>query len=100
MTPVASKVPDIASAPIPNTLAALHVNPETGLTSAEVDVRRKEHGYNEVAEQKGHPVLNFLAKILGTVGVDARADHGPVGACSGNTRTSPWWARCWSSTPC
>ena len=45
MTPVASKVPDIASEPIPDTLAALHVNPETGLASAEVDVRRKEYGY-------------------------------------------------------
>ena len=65
MTPVASKVPDIASEPIPDTLAALHVNPETGLASAEVDVRRKEYGFNEVAVQKGHPVLKFLAKFWG-----------------------------------
>ena len=48
-----------------DTLAALHVNPETGLTHAEVDARRKEHGYNEVAEQKGHPVLMFLGKFWG-----------------------------------
>ena len=52
-----AKPPDIASASVPDTLAALHVNPDTGLTRAEVDVRRKEHGYNEVAEKKGHPVL-------------------------------------------
>ena len=45
--------PDIASASVSDTLAALHVNPETGLTHAEVDVRRKENGYNEVAEKKG-----------------------------------------------
>ncbi len=57
--------PDIASASIPDTLAALRVNPDSGLTRAEVDVRRKEHGYNEVAEQKSHPVLMFLGKFWG-----------------------------------
>jgi plasma-membrane proton-efflux P-type ATPase len=60
-----AKPPDIASASVPDTLAALHVNPDTGLTPAEVDVRRKEHGYNEVAEEKGHPVLIFLRKFWG-----------------------------------
>jgi magnesium-transporting ATPase (P-type) len=61
--PTTGKAPDIASVPVPDTLAALHVNPETGLTHAEVEVRQKEHGYNEVAEQKGHPVLIFLGKF-------------------------------------
>ncbi len=51
--PADSKPPDIASASVPDTLATLHVNPETGLTHAEVDVRRKENGYNEVAEKRG-----------------------------------------------
>ena len=60
-----AKPPDIASASVPDTLAALQVNPDTGLTQAEVDARRKEHGYNEVAEQKGHPVLKFLGKFWG-----------------------------------
>src|ERR1035438_6827423 len=60
-----AKPPDIAVATVPDTLAALHVNPGTGLSSAEVDVRRKEHGYNEVAEIKGHPVLKFLRKFWG-----------------------------------
>jgi len=60
-----AKPPDIASASVPDTLATLHVNPETGLTHAEVDVRRKENGYNEVAEKKGHPVLKFLKKFWG-----------------------------------
>ena len=59
------KAPEIASASVPDTLAALHVNPETGLTHGEVDTRRKEHGYNEVAEQKEHPVLKFLGKFWG-----------------------------------
>jgi plasma-membrane proton-efflux P-type ATPase len=63
--PTAPKKPDIASLPVPDTLAALHVNPETGLTRAEVDTRRKEHGYNEVAEKKGHPLLKFLRKFWG-----------------------------------
>jgi len=63
--PLAGNAPDIASLSIPDTLLALRVNPETGLTAADVDVRRKEHGYNEVAEQKGHPVLQFLARFWG-----------------------------------
>jgi H+-transporting ATPase len=63
--PANAKPPDIASASIPGTLAALHVNPDTGLTLVEVDVSREEHGYNEVAEQKQHPVLKFLGKFSG-----------------------------------
>ena len=63
--PANAKPPDIASASVSDTLASLHVIPKTGLTHAEVDVRRKEHGYNEVAEKKAHPVLIFL-------GADAR----------------------------
>ena len=59
------KPPDIAVQSIPDTLTALQVNPRTGLTSADVDARRKEHGYNEVAEQKGHPLLRFLGKFWG-----------------------------------
>ena len=42
--PANPKPPDIASASVPDTLAARHVNPDTGLTQAEVDVRRKENG--------------------------------------------------------
>ena len=63
--PADAKPPDIASMSVPDTLASLHVNPDTGLTHAEVDVRRKENGYNEVAEKKGHPVLRFLRKFWG-----------------------------------
>ncbi len=63
--PANAEPPNIASAPVPDALAALHVNLDTGLTHAEVDVRRKQHGYNEVAETKGHPVLRFLRKFWG-----------------------------------
>ena len=63
--PAASPPPEIASASIPDTLAALKVNPATGLSAAEVDARRREHGYNEVAERKGHPALKFLRKFWG-----------------------------------
>ena len=55
----------IATASVPETLAALRVNSEAGLTRAEADARRKEHGYNEVAEHRGHPVLTFLGKFWG-----------------------------------
>ncbi|MHB8909814.1 MAG: plasma-membrane proton-efflux P-type ATPase [Syntrophales bacterium] len=63
--PANVKPPDIASASVPDTLAALQVNPEIGLTHAEADIRRKEHGTNEVAEQKGHLFLKFLGKFWG-----------------------------------
>ena len=63
--PESGKPSDIASASIVDTLAALHVSPDIGLTRADVDVRRKEHGYNEVAEKKGHPFLMFLGKFWG-----------------------------------
>jgi plasma-membrane proton-efflux P-type ATPase len=63
--PAKAKPPDIATASVPDTLAALNVNPEKGLTHGEVDTRRKKHGYNEVAEQKEHPVLKFLEKFWG-----------------------------------
>ena len=65
MTLSTMKEPDIASASVADTLAALHVDPETGLSRAEVDTRRNKHGYNEVAAQKGHPVLKFLGKFWG-----------------------------------
>jgi H+-transporting ATPase len=58
-------LPDIATASSPDTLATLHVNADTGLTHAEVDIRRKEAGYNEVAEERGHPFLEFLKKFWG-----------------------------------
>ena len=61
----AAKAPDVASASIPGTLAALHVDPEIGLTRVEADSRLKQHGFNEVAVQEGHPVLAFLAKFWG-----------------------------------
>lgn len=63
--PAAAKVPDIASASIPDTIAALQVNPAAGLANPEVEARRKAHGYNEVAEAKGHPVLKVLGKFWG-----------------------------------
>ncbi len=64
--PAASTGPSaIAGASIPDALAALHVNAATGLSQAEVICRRQEHGYNEVPDKKGHPVLGFLQKFWG-----------------------------------
>jgi H+-transporting ATPase len=59
------KALDIANQSVPDTLGELQVNPQAGLTPADVDARRKEHGYNEVAEQKGHPLLRFFGKFWG-----------------------------------
>ncbi len=63
--PATIKTSDITSASVPATLAALDVNPATGLPHAEVITRRTTHGYNEVAEQKSHPVRLFLGKFWG-----------------------------------
>src|SRR5450631_1892708 len=65
MESASANSPDIAAASVPDTLATLHVNPDTGLTHAEVEIRRKEHGYNEVAAEKTHPILAFLRKFWG-----------------------------------
>ena len=62
---IEAKAPDIASASVPDTLAALRVDADAGLTHAEVDIRRKESGYNEVAATKTHPILAFLRKFWG-----------------------------------
>ena len=64
-TPANPKPPDIASVSVPNTLATLKVNPDIGLAHADVDIRRKENGYNEVPEEHRHPVLRFLGKFWG-----------------------------------
>ena len=63
--PAVPDAPDISSLPTPDTLAALNVNPDHGLTNAEADARRGEHGYNEVAVQKRQPLLLFLGKFWG-----------------------------------
>lgn len=55
----------IASASISATPSTLGVNPEEGLTLTAVVNRREKYGYNEVVEQKDHPVLMFLGKFWG-----------------------------------
>lgn len=63
--PAHTTPPDIASASVPDTLSMLKVNPDVGLAQADVNDRRKEHGYNEVTEQHRNPLLKFLAKFWG-----------------------------------
>jgi H+-transporting ATPase len=62
---VGVKPVDIEAASIADTLATLGVKAEIGLTDVEVDDRRKEYGYNEVAVQRGHPARRFLRKFWG-----------------------------------
>jgi len=64
-TPSTAAIPDIAVASIPETLAALQVNPDTGLAGMQIDILRKQYGYNEVEERKAHPVRQFLGKFSG-----------------------------------
>lgn len=56
---------DIASMSVPDMLAALGVNPNTGLTREQAAARIQEFGYNEVAEERDNPVLRFLRKFWG-----------------------------------
>ena len=58
-------IPDIAGASIPETLTALQVNPDTGLSVAQIDILRKQHGYNEVTKKKGHSLGKLLGKFWG-----------------------------------
>jgi H+-transporting ATPase len=60
-----TRPPDFVSASIRDTLSQLKVNPDIGLTRAEVDARRREYGYNEVAARPAHPVVKFLEKFWG-----------------------------------
>ena len=57
--------PDTASLSIPDTLEALHVDPAIGLPSAEVEIRRRKNGPNEVAQKTRNPVLVLLGKFWG-----------------------------------
>jgi plasma-membrane proton-efflux P-type ATPase len=45
--------------------AALRVNPATGLAREEAASRLRQHGYNEVAERRTHPLRTFLGKFWG-----------------------------------
>ena len=63
--PTNANTSDSSTVAIADTLAALHVDPAIGLTQVDVDTQRNSHGYNEVAEKIGHPVLKFLGKFWG-----------------------------------
>jgi H+-transporting ATPase len=54
-----------ASLPVADLLSALRVDPEIGLARTDVDLRREQHGYNEVPERQEHPLLGFLKKFWG-----------------------------------
>ncbi len=45
--------------------ASLALRHAIGLARAEAAARLKEHGYNEVPEKRGHPLLAFLGKFRG-----------------------------------
>ena len=51
--------------PVAEVVQTLNSVAATGLTSAEASFRLEKYGYNEVAEEHGHPVLKFLKKFWG-----------------------------------
>ena len=54
-----------APTPIPETLAALKVDPQSGLAASAIEALRAVHGFNEVAAVKAHPLRAFLGKFWG-----------------------------------
>ena len=74
----AAKAPDIAAVSIPDTLAALHVDADAGLTRAEVDTPSKSAWLQRSGGAKRAPVPPVPCEVLGPFGVDARTDHGAV----------------------
>jgi len=46
-------------------MAELKTNPSTGLKQIEVAGLLQQYGYNEITENKSHPLLNFLSKFWG-----------------------------------
>ena len=63
-----AKPSDIASAPVPDAPAALHMSPETGLTHAEVDAR---HAAIRAVAGAGFAMANteVIGRLLGLVAV-------------------------------
>jgi len=56
---------DLAAISLPETLAALGVDPRSGLAQREAEARQQTVGPNEVTERRGHPLLAFLRKFWG-----------------------------------
>jgi H+-transporting ATPase len=46
-------------------MAELKTNPATGLSQAVIAGLLQQYGYNEITENKRHPLLNFLSKFWG-----------------------------------
>ena len=68
LKPATAKEPHIASVPVPDTLAALHVNLEPGLTQAEVDTRQA--AIRAVAGAAfGRAVMTVIGRLPGHVSV-------------------------------
>jgi len=63
--PAPDSAPAGTTSTIPEMLGALGVDPLVGLNRVQVEARRKEHGYNEVAEQQEHPLRQFMGKFWG-----------------------------------
>lgn len=55
----------LADGSVTETVELLRVIPANGLSRTEIDVRRQQSGFNEIAEQKQHPVYSFLRKFWG-----------------------------------
>lgn len=58
-------VPGSSARPVPEDL--LQTDTRTGLTSAEVDQRRKKYGLNQMKEEKENLILKFLMYFVGPI---------------------------------
>lgn len=70
--------PGSSARPIPEEL--LQTNTRTGLTSAEVDARRRRYGLNQMKEEKENLILKFLMYFVGPIQfvMEVSADSGSL----------------------
>ncbi len=57
----------LARIPLEEALRELKTDPERGLSRAEAVKRLKDYGYNEIPEEREHPVIKFLKKFWGPI---------------------------------
>ena len=65
VTEMSEQLASYVESTVQEALKSLGVDPAVGLRPSDVQSRLKEHGYNEILEQKSSPLLAFLRKFWG-----------------------------------
>jgi len=65
MASISEETTNLAQAKAQEAVKLLRTNLDVGLTEAEVTIRLKQYGYNEVPEKKTNPLVRFVKKFWG-----------------------------------